>query len=218
MGSASPKGLATVPQPSQGEAALDPQLPERLADQILEFAPLEQVPEPIRGIEVRGIGRQALHLEPLAGLGLEEGFDRLGVMDRGTVPEDEQLAGNMVEEMAQEAHDGRTADRFIVHATEHPTVLGDGSNQGEMVVTEGGAQDRGLPARRPGPHQGGQQIHPGFIYPDDRATVCFGLFLSAGQRSSHQAWIAAWSRWLARWTGFCTLHPSWRRRRLTWAG
>jgi hypothetical protein len=74
-----------------------------------------------------------------------------------------------------------------------------------MVVGERYAQDRRLPARRPGPHYQGQQIEAGLVYPDDGAPFGGRFFSRAGHRSCHQAAMAASSRCVARSTGRCTL-------------
>ena len=194
-----------VAQAGERLAQFELEFPERLAHQVAQFVVLEQVPEAIRRVEVWRIGGQSLQMEALTGIGGQEVLDGLAVMDRGAVPEHQQGAGEVLEELAQEAHDLGARDGMGVRAGEDPALLGERADDREMIATERRPQHRRLSARCPRPPHRWQQGEPGLIYPYERASLRFGLCFKAGQRSCHHRAMAAASRWLAGQAGFCTL-------------
>src|SRR5947207_15016304 len=79
-------------------------------------------------------------------------------------------------------------------------------------------QERGLPARVVRADRGRQQVAAGIVDPEDQPALFLGTLFRVGQRSAYQAAMAASSRWVARRIGRCTLQPTARSSRLTWAG
>ena len=115
------------------------------------------------------------------------------------------LPRHLAQQHAQEAHDIVGAVGLVLGLQEQPPVGGDAADGRQVVVGERHAQQWRLPAGRPGAHGHGQQIEARLVYPDDGAPLVGGFFSRAGQRSRHQAWMAASLRWVARATGRWTL-------------
>ncbi len=90
---------------------------------------------------------------------------------------------------------------MILALQKPPSIGDDPSNRGEMIMGQLDTQHGGLPTRRVGAYSHREQGKAGFVYEDDGAFFLCGLFLSAGHRSSFHLWMAASSRWVARWTG-----------------
>src|SRR6266852_7151079 len=119
---------------------------------------------------------------------------------------------------AQEADDIRAAIGLVLRLKEQPSLGREPPHRRQVVVRQRHAQDGRVPTRRPGAHGHRQQGEAGLIYPDEGASFGGRFFSKAGQRSCHQAAIAAASRWVARVTGRCTLWCRACSRRLTCAG
>src|SRR5258706_13727791 len=157
-------------------------------------------------------------MEALGGTAREVVLDRLATMDRRAIPDDEQLAGDLAQQHAQEAHDIGRVVGMVLRLQEQPPVGREPPDGGQMVMGQRHPQHRRPPARRPRAHGHRQEVEAGLVYPDDRPPFVDRFFSKAGQRSCHQAAIAAASRWVARVTGRWTLCCSACSSRLTWAG
>jgi hypothetical protein len=84
--------------------------------------PLQVGLEPFARLEFGGIGRQALHVEPVGrsiGQALLE--DRAAV-HRGTIPDDDQATGHLPQPMLQEGHHVFRMDGAVL-AVERPFAL-----------------------------------------------------------------------------------------------
>src|SRR5258708_15468731 len=139
-------------------------------------------------------------------------------MDGRAIPDDQQLAADFAQQQAQEADDIGGAVSMLLGLHEQAPGSGDAADGREMVMGERHAQEGRLPAGRPGPHGQRQQVEPRLIYPNDGPAFVGRFFSKAGQRSRHQAWTAAASRWAARCTGRWTLWRTAWSSRLTRAG
>ena len=197
---------------SGGEAKLASEVAEGLAADVAEFDVLEIVPDALVRVEVRSVARERLQVEAASTALSQEVFDGLATMDGSAVPDDQELAGDMAEQVLEEADDVRALVGVLLHVHQQPAVRGDAADDGQVVAAQGEAEDRRLAARGVGPDGAGEEVEAGLVDPDDGPPFLVGPFLRAGQRSVRQASIAASSRWLARWTGFWTLQPAARRR------
>ena len=139
-------------------------------------------------------------------------------MDRCPIPDDQELARKLAQEQAQEAHHIVGTVGMILALHHEPSLGGDPSDRGEMIMGQLDAQHGSMPTRRIGADRHREQAKARFIYEDDGAFFLDGLFLSAGHRSSFHLWMAASSRWVACWTGFWTLYLMVPRMRLQCAG
>src|SRR5262249_28745564 len=134
-------------------------------------------------------------------------FDWLALVDGRSIPDDEHLTPNFVQEHAQETDHRGSVKGVVLHLHHQPPLEGDTADRREMVVGEGHVQHWRLSPWRPGSLRMWQQIEAGFIYPDDVVSFVGCFFLIAGQRCSYQRRTASSSRWVARCIGRCTLQP-----------
>jgi hypothetical protein len=201
-----------VAEAGGSEPELASQMREILAADVAQLDVLEVGPDALVGVQVRRVAGESLQLEaPGCPLG-QEVLDRLATMDRGAVPQDQELAGKVPQQVLQEADDIRALVGLLLHLHQQPPVLGNAADDRQVIAAQRQAEDRRLAAWGVGPDGAGQQVEAGLVDPDDSPTFLFRPFLRAGQRSVRHTSIAASFRWLARWTGFCTLQPAARRR------
>ena len=69
---------------------------------VLELDPLELVPDAFGRVQVWCIAGQALQTEPLRCLSRQEVFDRLPLMDRRSIPDDEHTTADLAQQLSQE--------------------------------------------------------------------------------------------------------------------
>src|SRR5215212_2946141 len=218
LGDAAAEDLALVAEPLDGQAQFEPQLVQIGAAEVAQFDVLEIVPDALVRIQVRGVAGQLLQLEARRGSLRQEVLDGPGAMDRRPIPDHEQLARNLAEEMLQKLDDLGAPKRALADLEQEPPLVGQAADDREMIAGTGHPEDRRLPPRGVGAHQARQQIEAGLVYPDNRTPLALGFAKRAGQRSVHH-WVMAVSlRWVARRIGFCTLQPISRRSRLICAG
>lgn len=137
-------------------------------------------------------------------------------MSLGAIPDYQQSARQMTQQVREKVHHLRGADGLSVK----PKIKvppGDAGDGREHLPIEMILQHRGLSARRPSPYPMGSFAQPAFVDEDDGAPLAERFFLSRGQRTRFQYRIASSSRSSARPVGRWQLQPSWRRMRQTWA-
>jgi hypothetical protein len=101
---------------------------------VLQFAAFEQVPHLLLRIELRRVARQAFQMDPFAQWAGEKLFDHICAMDRRSIPNDQQLASDFVEQHPQKPHDIFCFVGSLLHLHEKPSLLGDASNRGKMIA------------------------------------------------------------------------------------
>ena len=209
---------ALVAEPSGGQPQDVAQVTQRGATPIPQLDPFQVVPDALIGIQIWRIARQDLELEARGPAGRQEVLHGLAVVDRGTIPDHQELARDMTQQMLQELHDLRTANRTLVDPQEQAVIQADAADDRQVVTGQRHPQDGRLAARSVGADHRWQQVEARLVYPDDRLAGTFGPFFRAGQRVAYQAAMAASSRWVARTRGFWGLQPIVRNSRLTCAG
>jgi hypothetical protein len=207
-----------MPESFFGPAQLQGDVLDVETTNVLEFDALEEIPDVFLRVEFWGIRRQAFQMDAFGSAFCQESFDRLRAMNGGPIPNDEQVARDLALEQLQEAHDIGSLVGMVSDLHAEPSFRSDASNGREVIVGQFHRQDRCLAYRRIRAHRHGHQVKRGLIYKDNRTRFVFGLFFNASQRSSFQALMAASSRWVAFWMGFCRLYLRRRSRRLQWAG
>ena len=194
-----------------GEAEVASKVSEILAADVPQLDALEVVPDPLIGVEIRGVARELLEADA-AGTALgQEVLDRLAAMDGSAVPDNQELAGDVAQQMLEEAHDIRALVRALLHQHEQAPLRRDAADDRQVVATQRQAEDRRLPARGVSPDRAREEVEARFVDPDDGPPLLVSPFFRAGQRSVRHASITASFRWLARAIGFCTLQPAARR-------
>lgn len=166
-------GLAA--QATNGEVQLPAQLVEVATAAVLQLTALEQVPDAFVRIEFRSVGGQAFEVQPLSGALREELLHRLAAMDRRAIPNHEQLAAHLPQQLAEKADDRGSAKGLLLDVREEAPVRCEGADHGEVVMGERGAQDRRLADRRVGAGDEGQQVETRLVYEEDRAVLLMGF-------------------------------------------
>jgi hypothetical protein len=207
-----------MPEPFFGMDQRRAKLHEISSTKVFEFASLEQIPHPFLRIQLRRIGRQAFQMKAFGAPSAQKVFDDARTMNRRTVPNDQQVAGNFAQKHLQEAHDIWPFVRVILDLHEQSTIWRQSADGRQVVTGQRNSQDGRLPHGRRGSHGHGQQVERRLIYEDDGTRFLFRLFFNSATRCSRQVWIACASRWLARLSGFWTLCLIALRRRPQWVG
>jgi hypothetical protein len=200
-----------VSEAGSGEAKVASEMGEGLTADVAQLHVLEIVPDALVWIEVWSVARKLLQADALGAAVCQEVLDRLATVDRRAVPDDQELAGDVAQQMLEEADDVRALVGVLLHVHQQPAVRGDAADDGQVVAAQGEVEDRRLAARGVGPDGAGEEVEARFVDPDDGPPFLVGPLFRAGQRSVRQASIAASFRWLARRTGFWTLQPAARR-------
>ena len=92
-------------------------------------------------------------------------------MNGRAIPDDQELAGHLAQELAEEGADRRAAIGFVLDMGEEPSVRGEGADHGEMVARKRQAQDRRLSHWRVGAGEKGQEIKARLVYEEDGALL-----------------------------------------------
>jgi hypothetical protein len=195
-----------------GQAEVVSQVREVQAADVTQLDVFEIGPDALVRVQVGSVAWQLFQADPLGASVGQEVLDGLAAMDRGAIPEHQELAGDMAEQLLQEADNVRALVRVVLDVQQQATVRGDAADDGQMIAAQRQAEDRRLAAWRIGADGAGEQLEAGLVDPDDGPSLLVSPLFRAGQRSVRHASIAASFRWLARWIGFWTLQPAARNR------
>src|SRR5215208_4368497 len=120
-------------------------------------------------------------------------------MYRRAVPDDEQLARNLAQQMPQEADHVRTLEGALLLHHQELALQSDGADHRQMIARKVLMQDGRLTHRGIGAHQARQKVEARLIHKQNRSALLYGPFLSSAQRSSFQRRMASSSR--SDWPG-----------------
>lgn len=173
-------------------------------------------PDPFLGIRLRGIAWELLEVNPARRTGTEKLLDLAAPMDGCTVPDHEQLARDVAQEVAEECYDVPAPDRMSVYPEVEPLVVrfiawfiawfiassspaADGAYYGEMIVRQPVVENGGLAHRGIGASDGGQEIEPALIDEEQCPALSEGLFFlgPASARLSTAGWPPRRAAWRA---------------------
>jgi hypothetical protein len=158
-------------------------------------------------------GGQVLELDP-ASLAGDKLSHHPAAMGLRTIPDQQQLARQVAQQMTQEVHYLRGANGSSVKS-EIEIPPSDAGHRREHLPVEMILQHRSLSARGPGAHPMRSLAQPALVDKDDDAPLAERFFLIRGQPTRFQYRMASWSRSSARPLGRWQLQPSWRRMRQT---
>jgi len=206
-----------VPEPSHRQTDLSFEVSQIATAEIAELNVFEVVPDALVSVQIWRIPGELLQMQALSSAISQELFDGLIAMDGRAVPDHEELAGEMAQQMTEEAHHILAMEGLLPGHVEELAIVGDATDRREMIPGERDVQERSLSAWGIRPHPARQEVEARFVYPDDGLSVSLGPLFSAGHRSSYQVWMASSFRWVARSIGCWGLHLMARSRRLTWA-
>ena len=172
---AAAEDLALVAEPLDGQAQFEPQVVQIGAAEVAQFNVLEIVPDALVRIQVRGVARQLLQLEARRGPLRQEVLDGSGAMDRRPIPDDEQLARNLAQQVPQELDDFGPPKCPLADLEEKSALMSQAADDGQMIAGTGHPENRRLAPRGVGAHQARQQIEAGLVYPDNRTPLALGF-------------------------------------------
>ena len=205
-------------QPFLGTTQLRLDLLHLKTTNILEFDPLEQIPDAFLWIQLWSVPRQAFQMNPFGSTMRQKIFDRLASMNARSIPNHQQFTGDLARKHLQKANHIAAFVRMVLGLHQDLSFRRNSTDGREMVMGQFDAQDGRLAKGSIRPYCQWQQVKCRLIYENDRTLFAPGLFFSSSHRCSFHLWMAASSRWVAFWMGFCRLCLQARRRRLQWAG
>jgi len=172
---------------------------------------LGEVPDAFIGVELGGVGRKRDQVE--SSEAAAHLSDRNATVDGGVVPDDDDVATQVTEQVAQELAHSLAVDVVAMEsvAEAHPVPHGadrQAADDRDPVATVAVPHDRRLSLRRPGPHQRGDQLEAALVRKDDVGTQPRGVSFTSGQVSRLHCSMASWSRSSARRSGFWQLQPN----------
>lgn len=172
---------------------------------------LREPPDALIGVELRRVAWEAKEMEP--GERTADRTDRVSLVDRAAVPEQQDRSAEMAKQMTQEGADLGVLDVLRMEAVVEAEATAAGAygnprDHGDPVALLVVVEKRGLSARRPGLAQTRNQEEARFVDEDEVGTQPRGFFLMRGHASRFQRSIASSLRSKARRSGFWWLKPS----------
>ena len=162
-------------QAADGQLQLPAQFVEVRTAAVLQLDALAVVPDALVGIEVRRIGRELGEVEARGGARGEEVLHGLPAVDRCPVPDHQQLASNLAEQLAEERDHVWSPPRFILDMGKELPGRGDSTDHRKMVAGERRAQHRRLAAGGVGAGNKWQRVEAGFVSEQERAALRLGF-------------------------------------------
>ena len=92
-------------------------------------------------------------------------------MNARAIPDNEQLAGEVPEQMLQEAHDLDTADRPLMYLHQQLAGGRNATDHRQVVIAAWHPQDGGVPGGRIRPHARRQEVEGRLVYEYQRALL-----------------------------------------------
>ena len=212
------------------EGGTPPQAPERLDDIACEFfgsrgmtvcqSMLGVAPNAFVRVEFRGIGRESL--EPKAWEASAQIADQIAFVPSCTVPDKDDVATEVSEELEDEVADLRLTNIVEVELVVEAEPMAqradrNGRDDRDFVVTVGVAMDGGLAARSPSPAEVRNHQEAGFVDEYDVGAQPRSVFFTRGQSFRFQRSISCSLRCTARLSGFCGLQSRQCIKRPTWS-
>ena len=122
MAEAGDQAIGLAAETADGESQFPAEFVEVVAAAVRKLTALQQVPEAFGGIEVGRIGGQAFQMQPLRCARHEEVFDRLAAVDRRAIPNHQQLATHLPQQLTQERDHRRPTKGRLLEMREAPSV------------------------------------------------------------------------------------------------
>ena len=164
------------------------------AAHVAQFDPLEVGPEAFTWIQLRGISREALEMDPVGSAVGQKAVDHTAAMNRGAIPDDDHRAGHLAPQVLETGDNVAGIQRMVLAITRQFPLGGDGANGREMIASPPFFQDRRVPPGRIGADDAGEGIEARFIDEKDALPLRLRPLWIAGQVSWRQRTIAASSR------------------------
>ena len=168
-------------------------------------APFGVGPDRFIGIELRGVGRKQLQMEPRKPAA--DFSDPFSSMDAGVVPDHDDPPAEMAQEVAEKIAHLVVPDVLRVTLEVQADALatgsdGDSRDHRDAIVPVAMTEEGRLPARRPGLSHGGDQEEARLIDENDVGTQPRSVFFTRGQFLRFHRSIFSSSRSKALRSGF----------------
>jgi len=168
-------------------------------------APLRVGPHLFIRVELRGVGREELEVQPREAT--TELANPVSLVDADLVPEENDGAAEMVQQVPEERAHLIVPDvlRVDLEVEADPLALGRNADPGddrEAIVAVAVADDRRSRTRCPGLAQGRDQEEARLVDEDDAGTQPRSVFFTRGQSFRFQRSMRSSSRSRARRSGF----------------
>jgi len=186
------------------------------ATHVPEFDILEVPPDPLVRVEIRRIAGQLLKMNLFRCAIGQAGFDFLTPMNRRAVPNHQQLAARLPEQMLQKMDTINTRQRIITNHREQGALRSNPAHHRQMIAGLKDTEDRGVTTRRIRPDRSRQQVAARFVHKDEGSALQPRFFFISFQTAVRQWAIAPSSRWVARSMGSCGVQFTSFSRRATW--
>src|SRR5437016_10307148 len=85
---------------------------------------LQVVPDPFSRVQVWGIARQLLQIQPSSSTLCQESLDRLISMDRCPIPDHQHLAVDVPQQVFEETYHIYSLERSLLHRHQQLSLLG----------------------------------------------------------------------------------------------
>lgn len=175
---------------------------------------VEVIPYAFVWIQLGGICRESHEMK--AARARKKFLHGIASMDLAVVQQNDEMAGNLAQQMTKEEGDFFALDIVLIELTVEGAVkpfwthrnAGDGRDTVMAIMIR---QERSLAHRTPRATHGGNQQEAGFINKDYMGRPERGVFFTAGHTSRFHASMASSSRSIARASGFCGLQCNWWR-------
>ena len=180
---------------------------------------LEVIPHAFVGIQLRGVGREGLQVQP--GRAAEQLLYGLAAVNAAIVQQHDEGAGDLAQQGAKEGRDLLALDIVLVQLAvqrtpEAPGADGDARDGRDAIVCRPVPHDRRLPHRPPRLPDRGDQEEARLVDEDEVGPQPCGVFFTRGQPARFHAAMATSLRSRARRSGVWWLQPSWCRSFPTW--
>ena len=206
----------SAPHAAQRGGGGQAQFPSLGRQKVANLMRFEMATNILGRVEFRRISRQSFDDDAFAGA-RDVILHQQAAVDRGAIPEDEELAGQVPLEMTEKLDDLRTLDAALVNLKVKPPE-GQAADDRKAPPIEGLMQHRRLAAQRPGADMRWPRAQTAFIDEDDGSLLLTGFFFKAGHSTRRQRRMARSSRSMARRSGRWQLKPLAPRSRQTCPG
>src|SRR5918992_2027382 len=178
---------------------------DTLATKVLQLHPFQVIPDPFRRVQLWGIPRRLLQVNPVSSAVTQVLFHYPAAVDGSPIPEHQQLSSNVPCQVLEETHHvGSTVGSLLRHQVQL-AFPSDAAHRREVVSAQRGTNNRSLAYWGIGSDHSKQQIKTRLVYKDQRPLFLYRLFLIWGQRSCFHRSMASSFRWVARCIGFWRL-------------
>jgi hypothetical protein len=180
--------------PCHGLAAFAAPVRAIAATHVAQLDPCELLPAAFARLQCRGLGRQALQVQPLGRPSRQALLAAMAAVEGGALPDEDHLAGDLAPQVFETRDDVIRIAGAVLAGAGHLALWRHGADGGEMSARPPRSPDGGLPHRRIGAHHTGQGMKTGLVYEEAALWLLRRPFLMAGQVGSRQGAMAASSR------------------------